>query len=207
MTRAARVSLPPARLDSPPRTLIEARHAMTAPHPIVPGVRFKAIPGFPGYRVGDDGSVWTSRSSTAKRLKCWMPLSYHVDRGGYICVGLTRDGKTYARKVHSLVLLAFVGPRPRGMWCRHKDSDPSNAALSNLSYATPKENHADKIAMGTSRKGERHHNSKLCDADVVRVLELRKAGMSQAKIAAKFGVSQPVISDICLGRSWTHIPR
>ena len=36
-----------------------------------------------------------------------------------------RDGATRAY-VHKLVLLAFVGPRPKGMQCRHLDGDPGN---------------------------------------------------------------------------------
>lgn len=32
------------------------------PFPDCPGVNFKAIDGFPGYCVGDDGSVWMSLS-------------------------------------------------------------------------------------------------------------------------------------------------
>lgn len=48
-----------------------------------------------------------------------------------------------SRSVHSLVLEAFVGPRPEGMWGCHTDDDPANNHLANLRWDWPKANSDD----------------------------------------------------------------
>jgi hypothetical protein len=59
--------------------------------------------------------------------------------------------------VHSLVLEAFVGPRPDGMQCRHfPDRNPTNNRVSNLSWGTPLENANDRRVHGTIACGDRH---------------------------------------------------
>jgi hypothetical protein len=45
--------------------------------------------------------------------------------------------------VHTLVIQAFVGPRPKGYVIHHKDGNPTNAHLSNLEYISPSD-HANK---------------------------------------------------------------
>jgi hypothetical protein len=70
------------------------------------------------------------------------------DRDGYPCVGICYDGKVATKKVHQLVLEAFVGPRPDGMECLHDDHDKKNNRLSNLSYGTHRQNQIDGAAAG-----------------------------------------------------------
>jgi hypothetical protein len=78
---------------------------------------------------------------------------------GYRNVSLRREGKSYNRYVHRLVLEAFVGPCPKGMQSRHfPDKDTSNNALTNLQWGTPKQNQDDRITHGTDGRGERHWN-------------------------------------------------
>ena len=50
--------------------------------------------------------------------------------------------------VHSLVALAFIGPRPEGMEVNHKDCDKQNNALNNLEYVTHGENQRHAAQMG-----------------------------------------------------------
>ncbi|SLH06239.1 NUMOD4 motif-containing HNH endonuclease [Mycobacteroides abscessus] len=56
--------------------------------------------------------------------------------------------------IHSLVLEAFIGPRPDGMECCHNDGDRSNARLSNLRWDTRSENTLDAVRQRTN------HNAK-----------------------------------------------
>lgn len=57
-------------------------------------------------------------------------------------------------------------------------------------------------------KGERFVNSKLTDADVVKIRELYtgRGGISQTKIGKMFGVGQSVIGYIIHGLAWKHVP-
>ena len=62
-----------------------------------------------------------------------------------------------------------------------------------------------RVNEGGRRIGEDHHRAKLSDADVAQVYALLDAGVSYAKIAAKFddipgGISKSTIRDIATGR-------
>lgn len=116
-------------------------------------VTYKDIAGFPGFRVGDDGSVWSSRRGE------WTPCRLYRRPYGskYVVVCLRAErgqyGKVSCRYVHRLVLEAFVGPCPSGMECRHfPDSDTRNNSLENLSWGTHVQNIADKNVHGTARR-------------------------------------------------------
>lgn len=84
-------------------------------------VRYRDIDGFPGYRVGDDGTVWScwKRGGFPAMTGAWRQLKTKQQKGGYLSVGLKRDGKYHWLLVHRLVLMAFVGPCPEGSECRH----------------------------------------------------------------------------------------
>lgn len=73
-----------------------------------------------------------------------------------------------------------------------------------LSWKTRKENEQDKFKHGTAISGERNPNAELTDEDVREIRSL-KGKMFQRDIAAKYGVSQPVISDILNGKMWKHL--
>lgn len=60
-------------------------------------------------------------------------------------------GKRRTRKIHHLVLEAFVGPCPAGQEARHLDGDRLNASLVNLLWGTPAANYRDKVRHGTAR--------------------------------------------------------
>lgn len=60
-------------------------------------------------------------------------------------------------KIHTLVALAFFGPRPEGMEVRHLDGDPENNAVSNLAYGTSTENKLDCVRHGTHHWANKTH--------------------------------------------------
>lgn len=49
-------------------------------------------------------------------------------------------GRRKSCSVHSLVMLAFVGPRPPGAHINHINSDPADNSVENLEYCTLREN-------------------------------------------------------------------
>lgn len=59
---------------------------------------------------------------------------------------------------------------------------------------------------GSAMPGERHPEAKLTDADVVLMRQLYAAGgITQRKLAMRFGVSQTIVNRILLRKGWTHI--
>jgi hypothetical protein len=216
LVRAGLVSLPPARLGSPRRTLLEPVPAMTAHYPIVPGVTFKDILGFPGYCMGDNGSVWCCLGQGSLRgaiTDHWRPVKGTVKQNGYLQVTLKRGGAKYTRLVHRLVLEAFVGPCPLGMEaCHSPDNNRTNNCLSNLRWDTRQSNRLDTKKHGTFRagplpvvRGSAVKSAKLTEPQVMEIRRLLSEGISYCEIARSFGVDPTSISRIDRGQRWAHV--
>ena len=100
--------------------------------------RWLAAPGWEGfYAVSDYGRVRSFHG--VGRL-----LTLRPDSDGYPGVVLSGRGRLVPRKVHQLVLVAFVGPVPAGQECRHWDDEPDHCHAGNLLYGTRSDNHDDR---------------------------------------------------------------
>ena len=98
------------------------------------GEIWKDIPGFPRYRISSHGNFVNHNGVCTN-------YSDHQDEGsGYRIVGLRIGKQLYSRSLHSLVMLAFVGDRPRKYVINHKDLNKRNNHLDNLEYVTNSEN-------------------------------------------------------------------
>lgn len=151
---------------------------------------WKPIPNHPGYDVSDVGEVRSWRPKNGKggltsepRLLTPLPFA----DSPYLRVSLT--GKT--RRVHQLVLEAFVGPCPAGHIVMHLDDDPSNNALTNLRYGTSQENLDDMVNKGRSCKGEDHPRAIVDDA-------LRASIITASKHKQYYGGVKEVAHDLAI---------
>jgi hypothetical protein len=111
---------------------------------------WKKVPGWPGLEASDDGRV---RSTRRKNVRILKP---HFDRG-YWRLSVWLNGKAHHKGVHQLVALAFIGPRPDGHEVRHLDGNGTNTVPTNLEYATPSVNQADKVRHGTHNMARKTH--------------------------------------------------
>ena len=179
-------------------------------------ITFREIPGFPGYRIGDDGSVWSCRSRHGRMTATWRPLKGRRSRNGHLAVYLCRGGKRHYRAIHRLVLEAFVGPCPPGMeGCHDPDRDPSNNRLPNLRWDTRRANCADAIRHGTAfmvkgkHLGEANPHAKLTQAQVEQIMEIRTmTGIGARKICRQLGLSARMygaVKGVICGQSWSHV--
>ena len=123
---------------------------------------------------------------------------------GHLSVTLWREHVKTIARVHVLVLEAFVGPRPEGLYGCHDDGCASNNHLANLYWGTPKQNAADRVRHGTHQQGSQIPWAKFTEADVARIRSL-KGRVSQSKLAAEYGVRQGHISRVMNGRQWRHV--
>lgn len=172
---------------------------------------YRDIPGYPGYRVGDDGSVWTcllkiSRGNGGGTRQVpgekWRRLKPWLHRSGRLVVHL-RGRKKY---VHHLVLEAFVGPCPPGMEaCHFPDSDATNNRLCNLRWATHSSNEGDKLFHGTHNRGERDGQAKLNEEQVRGLRSDYAAGMTYSELERKYGISRAQARRIVSRQRWAHL--
>lgn len=178
----------------------------TAARPELPPVEYRDLAtfGFPGYRVGSDGSVWSlkHRWGPRPRPKQLRPLPC---RTGHQAVWLSIGARAVRRHIHRLVLEAFVGPRLLGQECCHEDGDPTNNRLSNLRWDTSKANSADAQKHGTRVMGETHGLAKLSVASVRETRRLyANGGYTLKSLALRFGVVETCVSKIVRGQTWKH---
>lgn len=169
--------------------------------------------GYEGfYQVSNFGFVRSVECRVASkggttRLRRGRVLKPGEEAGGYLHVGLCREGKQITLKVYKIVLEAFVGLCPVGMECCHGNGDKTDNRLSNLRWGTKTENAKDRVTHGTDPAGERNPRAKLTDAKVMMIYLRAKAGEMQTLIAKDFGVSKTTINHILCRRTWAHITR
>jgi hypothetical protein len=115
-------------------------------------------------------------------------------------------GRDAERTVHSLVLRAFVGPRPPEHQIDHGDGVKTNNRLSNLEYVTAVENvRRARARVGAwDVRGEAHGRSKLTEA-AVRQIRQACRNESQTAVATRFGITQANVSEIVGRRTWRHV--
>jgi hypothetical protein len=105
---------------------------------------------------------------------------------------------------HALSYRWFMSTVQPGQFVLHRCDNPGCVRPDHLWAGSQRENMADKRAKGRAAKGEGHGMSKLRLGQVRKIFILREQGWSQSKIAEKFKVTQPYVSDILSGRrgSW-----
>jgi len=198
------VRLPGSALTN--RTILGRSHVMADSQSTTAPVTYKDIPGFPGYRVGDDGSVWSRRRSPIVLPEYrWKLLKYWVNEDGHLHYGIYSDGKIHNRFGHQLVLMAFVSPCPKGMECCHENGNPSDNRLSNLRWDTRKSNSEDCIRHGRRPRGKDHGRAKIVDSDIPVIRQMIASGSSKASVARKYGISSQQVRRIAERIQWKHV--
>jgi hypothetical protein len=117
------------------------------------------------------------------------------------------DGERQTRTVHTLVLAAFTGPRPRGQESMHLNNDPLDNRAENLVYGSHPENVEAQFGNGRPRaapkppkvcprcSAEHHDQGRRCHPCVVELGELSArllvAGVTPDDAAAKLDYPSP----------------
>lgn len=105
---------------------------------------FRNVPGFPGLVASTEGRAGFVTDGEFKERTGWL------NHAGYLTLRVKDDcGKKKDLCLHRAVLLAFVGPLPKGKVSRHLDGVKTNNHPSNLAYGTHQENREDAIRHGT----------------------------------------------------------
>lgn len=111
-------------------------------------------------------------------------------------------GQVNKRGAHVEVCERAHGPRPSNIHEAAHSCGNGHLGCVNpkhLRWATPMENAADRIKMGTTLKGERNPMAKLSDAETKAILA-QKGRTTQAALASAYGVNPSTISLIHSGK-------
>jgi hypothetical protein len=163
---------------------------------------WRVIAFAPDYAVSSLGRVKRIKADSLGRGKGKM-LKLPVGDAGYPCCSIHVDRKQHHRRVYRLVADAFLGPKPTPKHeVRHLDGDHLNTRADNLAWGTSAENKADCLRHGTRSWGERRPMAKLTEQAVI---EIRRSKEMQKSLAARYGVTQGLVSAVKLGKVWKHV--
>ncbi len=205
-------------------------HVCSISYDTIAGVCYRTLDfmGLLGYRVGDDGSVWTKKNGKwgygEWRIKKATGDPTRAAGRSYLHMSFrTADGKPATFFVHKLVLLAFHGPGRQGMETRHLDGNPKNNCTENLRWGTRAENGKDRIRHRVTvrnyapvlraqppetddPKNGTNHIRKLTEDDVRQIKKsCASREESHRQIARRFRVSVHTIRAIATGNCWGHV--
>lgn len=116
---------------------------------------WKDIKDYEGfYQVSNLGNVKSLKRNTAhERI-----LKPKVDKGGYLCVNLTKNGIVKTYKIHRLVGLTFI-PNPKNKYSiNHINGNKTDNRVENLEWATYKEQVVHAVKMGLWKWSDERKN-------------------------------------------------
>ena len=126
---------------------------------------------------------------------------------GYVAYILRKPGdkKPYRRLAHRLVAIAFL-PNPHQLPdVAHNDGNPSNNDVSNLRWATHRDNQMDMRAHGTMQDGEKCCTAKLTAEQAQEIRRRANVRGQGVVLAREFNISKAQISRIKNGLRWSAV--
>lgn len=171
------------------------------------------VVGYEGlYAVTRDGRVYSHsrRINTchgATRLMKGRWLKPAKDGGGYLFVGLCKDGEVKPKKIHRIVAEAFIENKESKPFINHIDNNNQNNNVENLEWCTQHENMQHCSRSGRVKiphyVGSEHPSSKL-NEDIVLVIK-NDLITPISELAARYNVTVQAIHAIKKGKTWRHV--
>lgn len=173
--------------------------------------QWKTCPSDPHYEVSDEGEVRSidrmiERNGKPARVQGVL-LKLRKHSNGYRGVSL----RYRQAMVHSLVMEAFVGPRPKGMDINHKNGDKADNRLENLEYCSRSQNMAHAVRTGLMpppplRRGtDNDHLCRLNEEKVRHIRQWHAEGGGTTQIARHYDVGLSTVWNIVKRKSWAWL--
>lgn len=166
---------------------------------------WKKIKGFKNYEISNHGRV--RRCTPGRTTRMGKIRKPGISRGYYNIAlrdNVNKPLKTFL--IHRLVACHFIGRKPtKKHVVAHWDNIKTNNRVSNLRWATSKENKADQLRHNTLPRGNTHYKAKLTSRKVSHIRRLRNKGVSWKRLAERFQVCIWTIRRVCNGEAWRHV--
>lgn len=124
------------------------------------------------------------------------------DRQGYGVCGNGRHNIAGEVRAHRAAYVLFKGAIPKGMLVLHSCDNASCVNPDHLHLGTHSQNQGEKAARKRSLFGEQHPKTKLTNE---QALAIYKDCRVQSVIAAEYGITQPIVAAIKVGKSWGKV--
>lgn len=170
-------------------------------------IKWTVAAGFADYEVSECGRV-RRRTQGGRRYPAGYELTAKPHQRGYLVYILRSGGRDTTMLAHRLVALSWLGAPPSDRHeVAHNDGVRTNNHRSNLRWATPAENQADRKRHGTYVQGENAYSAKLSNS-AARAIRQRYAdggsryvggAVTMAGLASEHGVSIAQVSRIVNG--------
>lgn len=159
------------------------------------------IPEWENYGISEDAEI--VRLVARKGAQKGLVLKQHIHKTrGYLTVRLYDRERQKTFDVHRLMALTFLGEISNGMHVCHKDGVKTNCCLGNLRIDTISSNEKDKVAHGTSNRGERFGRNKYTEAQVIEAKKLLAKKWMAKDVSVATGISLGSVKAISTGANW-----
>jgi len=155
--------------------------------------------------VDGEGRIWRLKKGKWNYNK--IRRAEFVD-GRYYAVIMKRGTKKLYCQASRLVWQYNYGDIPKDLEINHIDADRFNNNIKNLEVVTHLENirHAERLGLRTPAKGERQHESKLKNRDVIEIRRLHKTGnYTILKLSEMYNIATSTMGSVIHRKTWRHI--
>lgn len=164
-------------------------------------MEWRPVPETDAFLVSEYGDV--KRVAPGDSNACVVGRWATPKRERYVRVYIANNGKKWCWLVNRLVATVFIGPPPSPKHqAAHRDGNTYNNHYSNLYWATPIENAADRKRHGTQTRGRRAGPDVFTERDAEIIRELSRYKIPQALIAEIFRTSTSHVGRIIHNRIW-----
>jgi len=178
-----------------------------------PTETWRPVQGYEGYykvsnygRVRGLDRISITRRGRARKQKGKILKPRIIKEEGYLYVTLYSNNVGKQFKIHTLVLVAFIGPRPTNYQGAHGDNNKLNNHIGNLRWATAVSNNMDKQRHGTQQRGATVVGAVLTDSMVKRIrIAYNSSKISYKKLSAIYQVGESTIRDVVKNKTWKHV--
>lgn len=161
----------------------------------------REIPGYPGYKITEDGTVYSFRVGNSRKVRATGRLVRGiVNNLSRVRVNLYRDGVRCPVSISRLVAQIYI-PNPDNLpLVMHKDNNPLNNHYKNLKWGTPSMN-----LKQCWEEGRNPGNIGMSYQDKIALREaFYQSGMTQAEFARSRGLYPMKVSRILKGPKQTR---